>query len=365
MPIQVKGSQWTALEPGQVSIDRRNPVTAGLFSAAIAGPTRTFYDVALQEFFSESHPTDGSYNVVGIDKYGRWRRNDIGGASRQQIGNFTVDDTPLVPATGCTTQLLFIRPKVANTTLKPIVSTGEYNSGWIIAIISMGTGTVQKFMGCAVDGSAAQVVADSNYVVDQPYVVVHRTNMNVGLQNLFIDGVKQAASAAYTVAASKASASVMIEPLAATDVCDIYLALHWSRALSDAEVASISANPYQVFKRDFRFDGGLASAALITTLTASNCAQTNTSGTGAISATGKLTTLPLKNNTGTLLVSQTGITAHVYQTTGAHVVTKTGLTTDGSGILNFFDPSLVPGTTYRIVIVLSSNAEGFDKLVAT
>lgn len=73
---------------------------------------------------------------------------------------------------------------------------------------------------------------------------------------------------------------------------------------------------------------------------------------------------PLKNNTGTLLASETGATVYVYQTSGAHVVTKTSQTTDGSAIMTVSDAAMAAGTTYRFVIVLSGGAEGMDKLAA-
>lgn len=69
---------------------------------------------------------------------------------------------------------------------------------------------------------------------------------------------------------------------------------------------------------------------------------------------------PLKNNTGTLLASETGATVYVYQTSGAHVVTKTSQTTDGSAIMTVTDSALVSGTNYRRIIVLASGAEGMD-----
>lgn len=73
---------------------------------------------------------------------------------------------------------------------------------------------------------------------------------------------------------------------------------------------------------------------------------------------------PLKNNTGTLLANETGATVYVYQTSGAHVVTKTSQTSNGSGVMTVTDGALVSGTTYRYVIVLGSGAEGMDKSAA-
>lgn len=81
---------------------------------------------------------------------------------------------------------------------------------------------------------------------------------------------------------------------------------------------------------------------------------------------GTLITEPLKNNTGTLLSSQTGATAFVYNvTTGVLIVAKTGQTTDSLGVMTIIDPLIVPATEYRVVIVLSSSAEGMDKITAS
>jgi hypothetical protein len=81
-------------------------------------------------------------------------------------------------------------------------------------------------------------------------------------------------------------------------------------------------------------------------------------------AIGTITTDPLKNNTGTLLASETGATVHVYTVAGALVVTKTSQTTDGSGVMTITDALISAGTQYRIVIVLGSGAEGMAKFTA-
>jgi WD40 repeat protein len=66
-----------------------------------------------------------------------------------------------------------------------------------------------------------------------------------------------------------------------------------------------------------------------------------------------------------VLASETGMTVFVYDvTTGALVVKLTGKTTDASGVAVLSDASFVNGTTYRLVFVLASGAEGMDSLVA-
>lgn len=89
---------------------------------------------------------------------------------------------------------------------------------------------------------------------------------------------------------------------------------------------------------------------------------------GAVGDTsvGTILTPALKNNTGTPLANETGVTAYVYNpTTGDLIVKKTSQTTNGSGVLSIIDALIVAGTQYRLVIVLGSGAEGMDKVTAT
>lgn len=98
---------------------------------------------------------------------------------------------------------------------------------------------------------------------------------------------------------------------------------------------------------------------------AGNDSTVSNSASFTTNAGGTLTIGVLKNNTGTVLASQTGITVHVYTTAGAFVVTKTGQTSNGSGNMTVTDGAINVGTTYRCVIILSSTAEGLVKVTAT
>jgi hypothetical protein len=76
-------------------------------------------------------------------------------------------------------------------------------------------------------------------------------------------------------------------------------------------------------------------------------------------APGVLTTPVLKHNTGTILASVSGIVANIYHsTTGALVVRKTGLTSNGSGIVTISDVLLSAGTTYAYELDLSASSQG-------
>lgn len=112
---------------------------------------------------------------------------------------------------------------------------------------------------------------------------------------------------------------------------------------------------------------GSASSGMSDATFAINTATTIFSGAAAgNTSNGVLTTPALKNNTGTLLANETGIAAYIYTpSTGALVVSKTGQTTNASGVMTITDALIVAGTQYRVVIVLGSGAEGMDKLTAT
>jgi hypothetical protein len=75
-----------------------------------------------------------------------------------------------------------------------------------------------------------------------------------------------------------------------------------------------------------------------------------------------IVTEPLKNNTGTVLASQTGVTAHVYEVaSGNKVATLTGQTTDANGVMTISSALFSAATEYRVVVVLGSGAEGMAK----
>lgn len=116
--------------------------------------------------------------------------------------------------------------------------------------------------------------------------------------------------------------------------------------------------------------GGATVASTSATQTYRATAAASNSGATVASTTAEqsmaqITLGPLKNNTGTLLASQTGVVAHIYAVaTGNKIVSKTGLTTDAAGMLVFSDAAMVVGTEYRVVIVLGSGAEGMAKASA-
>lgn len=83
-------------------------------------------------------------------------------------------------------------------------------------------------------------------------------------------------------------------------------------------------------------------------------------------AFGTITTPPLKNNTGTVLANETGLTVNVlHPTTSVLVVQKTGQTTDASGIATISDALIVTGTSYAYEPVTTSNGRRLPVATAT
>lgn len=103
--------------------------------------------------------------------------------------------------------------------------------------------------------------------------------------------------------------------------------------------------------------GGMVSVASSLTGTVDLAGITAAGGMGA--PPGVITSPVLKNNTGTILASVTGIVANVYNpTTGALVVRKTGLTSSAGGVVTITDMLLVQGTTYAYELDLSATSQG-------
>lgn len=76
--------------------------------------------------------------------------------------------------------------------------------------------------------------------------------------------------------------------------------------------------------------------------------------TGTTSGSGTIVTPVLKNNTGTVLANETGITVNIYSaSTGALVVQKAGQTSSSSGIVTVVDPLIAPATTYAYEVILT------------
>lgn len=182
--------------------------------------------------------------------------------------------------------------------------------------------------------------------------------------------------------------AVFNKELSSTEISDLYGTLGADNAFGLVEAAASSPTAeFTVTAADATFSGSgevrpmvsfavTAAAATFSGSASSGSSEASISATAAGAAfsgsatgdtsSGTITTPALKNNTGTVLANETGVTVYVYNpTTGALIVKKTGQTTDASGILTVTDALISAGTQYRVVIVLGSGAEGMDKLTAS
>lgn len=90
---------------------------------------------------------------------------------------------------------------------------------------------------------------------------------------------------------------------------------------------------------------GVAAGAFAGAITLDDVGVTGSFG----ASSGTLTSEPLRTNNGTLLASTALAHVAIYNdTTGALVLRRTSISTDGAGVFSITDPAIVAGVTYRI-----------------
>lgn len=113
----------------------------------------------------------------------------------------------------------------------------------------------------------------------------------------------------------------------------------------------------------------MTSGALVSPVSTTSISTVSASFSGSASVVApspRITTPPLKNNTGTLLASETGVVVNVYNAlTGTLVLQKTGLTSDGSGVVTFVDASLSATTSYAYEVVLTGGRRRLPLVITT
>ena len=84
------------------------------------------------------------------------------------------------------------------------------------------------------------------------------------------------------------------------------------------------------------------------------------------STNGTITTPVLKNNSGSILASESGVIVNIYNiTTGALIVQKTGQASSAGGIVTVSDALIVPATSYAYEVILAANGRRLPTAAAT
>lgn len=349
-------------------------------------------DSVIKDFMGVQTCTPNASVVIGSGTYGRHFRTALSGSNGLGVA---VSPGYLTKPSGAQYGSTFVAINAGNSR----ASRGNLYGNWYQIGpacytgdkigINTGTGTPGNLSTTSVIGNGAH-----------SFGVTHTTSQ----AKVFVDG---AVESTYTGNYGNYSDVAVVGYLGGETsggyggfAADYVWVAHFRKELTDAEITSLhtslgasnafgliassGATATLAINTDASVFAGLASVSPLTVLTATlaNAAFSGAAGVGTLASMAITTdaalfsgsasvagavalTLPaLKNNTGTLLANETGATVYVYATTGAHVVTKTGQTTNSSGVMVITDAALVASTQYRVVIVLASGAEGMDKVTA-
>lgn len=141
----------------------------------------------------------------------------------------------------------------------------------------------------------------------------------------------------------------------------VYFSAIWNRALSDAEMDALRANPWSIFDTPVNgITGGVTLDDVLPGGSFSNAGPSGLSGDivlddiapgGSLGlAPGVLTSAPFKNWSGALLASTTIPKVAVVRITDmVTVLTLTDQSTDGSGVLSISNVAIVPGVSYLLI----------------
>lgn len=136
-------------------------------------------------------------------------------------------------------------------------------------------------------------------------------------------------------------------------------------------VGSLSSNPVPRTAIAATLSNALGAVASFTGSSSTTISATIASAAGSVSSTGStangtFTSEVLKDYVGNVLASVALNYVRFYNdTTGALVLSKTGVSTDASGIVTFSDPALVAGQTYRVDWETAAGSRRMPRKAAT
>jgi hypothetical protein len=238
--------RWTKQPQGAVEVDWGNPLTKSLAAAIVYAGGKHIELITKQTFAGTSTPTTRPMRSVGTPQ---------GGIGFYTTGQTLARPTPADSIIGNWTVFAETIPTgdtaIANYTIDLVLCSGDEGN-----MYGFGLGTDQFYYPnnvCVVQNATSGVTGVSSYIgtgVDQ---YTHRVCATYnGTQFSFYSGGKLISSSAYTtnpVANSGRRLNLARRPVYGTTTQNcIGVVLVFSRALSDAEIAPISQNPWQIFK---------------------------------------------------------------------------------------------------------------------
>jgi hypothetical protein len=294
MPNVTQRTVRTTQPQTAVGIDYANPITRGLV-ACLDANRRVLING------SETRPLTLT--------------NPVRRASQQEFGTVTLQTTMQAikapPAISSNVTMLSLFIPSTEITERTYGQLGQTNSGNMLSV-SSGDGATAGVVRFKIYLGSMRTIGASQANEGVPNLAIAR-HINGQSQNLWLNGVKDASSGAFTgnsigfgfygFAASSGMSGASI------------LNAVWNRALTDAEIKSLSENPWQIFapeRRVIAFDAIVESGGTID-LVGQNATQSNTSSTGAITQNHALS----GENCNQVVIISTDAISQTHNLTGA------------------------------------------------
>lgn len=310
-------------------------ISDGSASAALQVGTANGTNVDINKCIFESFCVSATLGTVTIDGTANVIRNSVVITKRNSTSCIIATISNGTSAYNCTFASLVA---VAATGIRSVYATSLLKNCYIGNATAPSSGTITK------TNSYSDVTATGYTVV--AFSTATFQNITNGSHDLRL----KSGSGLLNVGADETT-------YAATDI------LNTARSSGAYDVGAyelVSLTPALVIN----WTEGVEVTAAVVTVTVSGVtlamAWTEGAEATAIAATatgvGVITTPVLKNNTGTILASETGVVVNIYNSsTGALVVRKTGQTSSAGGIVTVTDALIVPATVYAYEVVLAAN----------
>jgi hypothetical protein len=196
-------------------------------------------DQHLNDIGSPSAPSSLPEGTRGEDQFGSFYSKDVSTADTWTYS-------------GNRNKILGAQPRTYMIILRRI---GSYNSARIINFggtsngerftVRYDTGNALRFEIQGTGYTSSLIVGDTDVSV----IAIRSTTDQLGGGSLFLNGVKEDTSGGTTVIATTNDDWALMTQSGMTD--NVYALFGWDRALSDAEIQSLTRNPYQFLRRPY------------------------------------------------------------------------------------------------------------------